>query len=165
MLVLSVMALALTMVTRTEMEIGANERAASRAFYAADAGIEVAVAKALVTNDYAESEFTYKDTSGVLSALELGSEVELSAFYPILDLPCNLCEINNSGSYQERAFRKVNHAVTSTALRYAAAAGSTDRRPVASKELSAMVQVEPWRVPPEAYLPLNDADALQKIKF
>lgn len=167
MLVLTMMGLVLSLVTQTEMEIGANERLINRTFYAADAGIEVAIARALVTNDYTAKTFLYKDvTSGPVAELEFGSEVSLTPMLPILDLPCNLCEINNASTYQGggSSLRKINYAVTSTAVRYGLGGNGT-RRPLASKQLSATIQVEPWHAATDALLALNDQALIDQIKF
>jgi hypothetical protein len=47
LLVLTIAGLALTLMTQTEMRIGANERETNRTFYAADSGINVATARTL----------------------------------------------------------------------------------------------------------------------
>jgi hypothetical protein len=47
LLVLTIAGLALTLMTQTEMRIGANERETNRTFYAADSGINVSTARTL----------------------------------------------------------------------------------------------------------------------
>jgi PilX N-terminal len=47
LLVLTIAGLALTLMTQTEMRIGANERETNRTFYAADSGIHVSTARTL----------------------------------------------------------------------------------------------------------------------
>ncbi|MBV8202862.1 MAG: hypothetical protein JOZ15_19775, partial [Acidobacteria bacterium] len=44
LVVLTIAGLALTLMTQTEMRIGANEREANRTFYASDSGIQVSTA-------------------------------------------------------------------------------------------------------------------------
>ena len=160
LVVLTILALSLAFLTQTEVQIGANERVTNRVFYAAESGIASATARALVTADYREHTYTFTEpgTAGVLGFTEV---VDVSPILPILDAPCNLCEINNAGTYSEKSFRKINHAVTATATRNTT--GGTI--PLAQKTLTAMIEVQPWKTSPEAFLPINDPTQLAKIKF
>ncbi|MGH9362686.1 MAG: PilX N-terminal domain-containing pilus assembly protein [Thermoanaerobaculia bacterium] len=167
LVVLTIFGLALALVTQTELQVGANERTISRVFYAADAGIELATATALVTSDHTQRSYLVTDSGVALVSgkVELGTRVDVSPFYPILDSPCNLCEINNAGAYNERAYRKINHAVTVRAARFATIDAGSNRTPVAQKLISAMVEVQPWKASPDAYAAANDPAALADIKF
>ena len=160
LMVLTILGLSLAFTTQTEVQIGSNERVASRVFYAAESGIAAAAARAIVSADYASRAYTFKE-SGTVPGLDFKSTVEVSPVLPILDSPCNLCEINNAGTYSEKSFRKINHAVTAVATRYA----GTDTTPLAQKTLTAMFEVQPWKVSPEAYTAINDPAQLAKIKF
>jgi Tfp pilus assembly protein PilX len=171
LVILTIFGLALSLITQTEMQVGSNERTLARTFYAADAGIEMATAKALVTSDHAAQNFFYTDTGKLLKsagALDLGSNVEVTAFLPVQDVPCNLCEINNtdgSSTYANRSYSKVNHVVTATASRFATIDAGSTSTPIAQRTISAMVEVQPFKSPPEALKILEDADALQEIRF
>lgn len=160
LVVLTILALSLTLITQSEMQIGANERIIQRIFYAADSGIAATTARALVTNDFSGRTLVLEepDTNQLLN---FRNNVEISPLVPILDSPCNLCEINNAGTYSERAYRKINHAVTVNASRL----GGADDTQTAFKTISAMIDFQPWKDPPQAYLPIDDPDALAKIKF
>jgi len=160
LVVLTLLALSLAFLTQTEVQIGANERITNRVFYAAESGIAAATARALVTADYTAHTYTFTDP-GTVGALGFKEVVDVSPILPILDSPCNLCEINDAGTYSEKSFRKINHAVTATATRYA----GSDTTPLAQKTLTAMIEVQPWKASPEAYLPLDDPTQLAKIKF
>lgn len=161
LVVITIIGLSLTLITQTEMQIGANEGIINRVFFAADSGISESTARALTNADYVGRTFELKEP-GTVPALNLRNRVEASAFYPILDAPCNLCEINNLGTYSDRAYRKVNHAVTATASRIGGAAET----PLGQTTISAMVEVQPWRLsPPEALLAVEDPEELKKIKF
>jgi len=160
LVVLTIMGLSLAFTTQTEVQIGANDRVTSRVFYAAESGIAVATVKAIVAADHTAHTYTFKEP-GTVPGLDFKSSVDVSPMLPILDAPCNLCEINDAGSYSEKSFRKINHAVTVVATRYAGN-GTT---PLAQKGLTAMVEVQPWRVAPDAYKPLSDPVQLAKIKF
>ncbi len=159
LLVLTLVGLSLALVTQTEMQIGANERTIQKVFYAADSGFAASTAKALVNADYAAHIYTLPDAdaSGLLAAQ---FELDASPFLPILQAPCNLCEINNAGEYGAQNYQRVNHALTIVAGREA---GAGIR--LAERTLAAMVDVQPWQSPAEALLPLNDPTELAKIKF
>ena len=159
-MVLTILALSLTLVTQSEMQIGANERIIQRVFYAADSGVAATTARALVTNDYSERTIVLEE-SDTNPLLDLRSSAEISPLVPILDSPCNLCEVNNAGTYSERAYRKISHAVTVNASRIGGPANTR----TAFKTISAMIDLQPWKDPPQAYLPIDDPTALAKIKF
>lgn len=167
LVVLTIFGLALALITQTEMQVGSNEKTISRVFYVADSGIELATARALVTSDHRSRDYLMTDSgvSLVEGKIQLGTQVSVSPFYPIYDAPCNLCEINNAGAYNERAFRKINHAVTVDAARFATVDKGSNRTPVARKTLSAMVEIQPWKATPEAYAAITDPAELARIKF
>lgn len=166
LVVLTIFGLALALITQTEMQVGSNEKTINRVFYVADSGIEIATARVLVTSDHRSRIYTMTDAGTLLQAkVQLGTRVDVSPFYPIYDAPCNLCEINNAGAYNERAFRKINHAVTVDAARFATLRDGSNETPVAQKRLSAMIEIQPWRASPEAYAAITDPAELARIKF
>lgn len=167
LVVIAIFGIALSLITQTEMQIGSNERTLNRVFYAADAGIELAVARAVVTADHTPITFTYTDTGAAMASgtLGLGTQVEVTAFHPIQVSACNLCEINNVGSYQDKAFYKVNHAVTVRATRFASLTAGTQRTPLAQKTVSAMVEIQPFRPSVDSLASVTDPTQLAKIKF
>lgn len=167
MVLLTIIGLSLALTTQTELVIGTNEQIATRVFYAADAGIEVAIARGLAGADHTSRTFRITDTGEPMqtSGHRFFNEVEVTAFVPILDTTCNLCEINNAGSYSENAFRKINHVVLSTARRFSTSDGGITTYLKAKKEIGAMVEFQPWKISPDALAPLNDPDQMAKIKF
>ena len=160
LVVLTIVGLSLSMVTQSEMRLGANERPIQRVFYAAGAGIAASTAKALVNADYDGAVFEFSDAAGS-GLVDFRHEVEVTPFYPILDSPCNLCEINNAGTYSERSYRRVNHALTARAQRVAGDEGTR----LAEKMLATMIDVHPWKTGPEAYLYIDSPEELEKIRF
>ncbi len=163
LVVLSAIGLGVALVTQTEMQIGANERTVQRTFYAADAGVATSTARALIQADYMAATYSMQDVSP-LPGLALRHELDASPFYPILDSPCNLCEINNAGAYSEQAYRRINHAVTVVARRQGQQGSGPDTR-LSEKMITAMLEVQPWKVGTEAYLPADNPEELKKIKF
>jgi hypothetical protein len=161
LLLLTFIGLSLSVVTQAELQTGANESQANRVFYAAETGISHSTARALTNADYASATFEIDEPYGN-PLISPRYQVATSAFLPILDSPCNLCEINNVGSYADRAYRKVNHAVAVQGRRVAGAQDS----PLAQKAISSMLEAQPWRIsPPEALLVLDDPVELAKIRF
>ena len=159
--VLTMVGLSLSVVTQTELQIGANESQANRVFYAADSGISHSTARALTNADYNSASILIDEPYGN-PLISPQYRIDTSAFLPILDAPCDLCEINNVGTYSDRAYRKVNHAVAVQARRVAGA----DESPLAQKAISSMLEAQPWRLsPPEALLILDDPTELEKIRF
>lgn len=172
--IVTLLGLSLTLVTQTELQIGSNERTLTRVFYGADTGISTAIARALVRRDHTAQVLNLTDTGEDFAgntlipgfeAGEAGTRVEVTPFYPILDVPCNLCEINNAGTYSGRDYRKVNHAVTAVAERFITVDRGATRKTIAEKALTTMIEVQPWRVPTRAYDPIDQNTELQKIKF
>ena len=159
LVVLTLMGLSMTLLTQTEMQIGANDRSANRVFYAADGALSVSLARALVQADYEAQAYEESDPTG--AALNIRYQIDSSPFYPILDSPCNLCQINDAGNYDSNAFRKINHAVATIATRI----GGAQDAVLARNSQATMAEVQPWQSNVEALLFVDDPDQLKKIKF
>jgi len=161
LVVLTILAMALAMVTRTEVQVGANERVANRTFYSADSGLGVAAAEALARGKYTPSTL-------ILNEMETGDQtvadrVEVAPLVPVLTVRCDWCPANDDGVPE---FWKVHHAATATAQRVSWNGGGdppADARVHASKTLSAMFEFQPWPTPPVESI--ADPEALRKIKF
>ena len=160
LVVLTILGLSLSFMTQTEMKIGSNERVKTRVFYAADSAVNAALANVLVQRMYDPTTYTYSEP-GTVPGLDFKSSVEVSAVVPLLDSPCNLCEINNAGTYMEKPTRKVNHGFSAVATRRS----GSDTTPLARETLSVMIEVEPWSVSNDAYKWINDPVQMAKIKF
>jgi Tfp pilus assembly protein PilX len=167
LVVLAIFGIALSLITQTESQVGSNERTLNRVFYAANSGIERAIARALVAAEHDPQTFFLTDSGASFTGgkLELGTQVEVSAFHPINVTACNLCEINNVGTYADKAYYKVNHAVTSRATRFATLNAGGTRTPLAQKTVSAMIEFQPFRASVSALASSKDPAELEKIKF
>ena len=160
LVVLTIAGLSLALITQTEMQIGANEKSIERSFYAANSGIALSTARTLVTRRPAWSEiYEIQDPEGY--GLRLEHRMDVSPFFPIGFSPCNLCDINNAGAYGETNFHRANHAVTAIAIRRIPGTET----PLAERAITAMVEFQPWELPPEAVLAIQDEAQLAKIKF
>lgn len=158
LVVLTMLALSLSLVTQSELLIGSNERTVQRVFYAADSGVAIATANALVAADYASKTITLPEPGSLLG---VEYEVELSPFFPLLNAPCNLCQINDAGQYGSKQFFKNDYAVTSIATRRDAA----DTAVLAQKSVSAVVEIQPQDLPISAMEALGDPTEVAKIKL
>lgn len=143
LVVLTIAGLSLAIITQTEMQIGANEKMMERAFYAADSGIALSIARALVSNDKTGTLYKLEDPEG--KGFRLEHLVEVSPFHPIGDGPCNLCDIANQGQHGAQSYRRVEHAVASTAVRRVPGT----EIPIAERALTTMVEIQPVRFSPD----------------
>lgn len=146
LVVLTAFGLALSLITQTEMQVGSNERTVSRVFYAADSGIEAAIAQVLVTKDFTARTYQFTDSGFGLTdgQAQFGTQVALSDFQKIQEAPCNLCEINQAGGYGGKDFSRTTYSVTATAARFATVDGGDSRTPLAQKTISAMLEMQPF---------------------
>ena len=144
LLILTIVGLALSLVTQTELQIGANERMTQQAFYATNSGIDLATAKALVLPDHRSFQLDIAEPDS-RAGVHLGHRLEVSPFLPILDSPCNLCQINEGAD-----FMKINHAVSSSATRIAwmgnPATPPDVPTPLAQERVSLLISFQPWRM-------------------
>ncbi len=162
---LTIIGLAIAFTTTTELQIGGTERLTNRVFYAADTGVSVATARALVSGAYAPVVLNLND-SVAGSVVSAQNQVSVSAFYPINDQPCNLCQINNAGDYGSSSYRKINHAVTVVATRLGGpVGGAAPSTQLAQKTLTTMMEFQPWQASADAYAAANNSSQLANIKF
>jgi Tfp pilus assembly protein PilX len=166
LVVLTILALSLALVTQTEVQVGANERTVNRTFYSADSGLGVAAAEALSSGRYTGMTMILNKTAVGLgsSTSNVADKVIITQLVPILTVRCDWCPANADGVPK---FWKVNHIVNATAQRVAWT-GSGDPPSTATllgqKTLSAMFEFQPWPTPPIESLPTDPA-VLAAIKF
>lgn len=163
--VLSLVGLAVIAVSQTEFQIGAAERLANPTFYAADSAVGVATAQAVVSGNYQPITFSAGSSSSIFSS---GHKVSTSPFYKINSSPCNLCDINDESQYGgQKHYRKVNHALTTTATRQSFASGilNTSLQANATKQVAVMIEIQPWEDTNDSSKPANDPAQLALIKF
>lgn len=158
LLVLSIVGLALALITQTEQQAGSNERSINRVFYSADSGISAATARAIVDEKY--SKYTY-DLTEPATALLVKDQISLSPFYLILDAPCNLCQVNNSGTYRAHVYRQADYAITSTASRLLGSSGAVG----AQKTVAAIVEIQPREITTDAYRQIQQGVTAGSIRF
>jgi Tfp pilus assembly protein PilX len=145
LVVLTILALAISLITQTETQIGSNERTVNRVFYAADAGTQAGLAQVLVSRDFRGHTYLLTDTGLQLidAKLQYGTQVTVSDFSKVQEGPCNLCEINQAGTYGGKEYTKSTYAFTSTASRFATINMGTAKTPLAQETIEAMFQIHP----------------------
>ena len=172
LVVLTILALSLALVTQTEVQVGSNERTVSRMFYSADSGLGVAVAEALLVNNNPDNPTVPGPRVVILNKVSVGAgsslstnvadRVTISAFVPIQYVRCDLCQSEEG----KQKFWRVNHAVSATAERIAwsgSGAPPAAATLLGQKTLSGMFQFEPWPLDP-SQIP-EDPAVLAQIKF
>lgn len=160
--VLTTIGLTLSLVTQTEIQLGDHERASKRVFYAAESGFSPAVSRALLQASYDSQTFSMPDLAAP-PGWDLRQDIDVSPFFPILAVPCDLCQINNAGAYGVKQYFEVTHAVTVRADRLNGEPGEVG--PVASKSVSLMVDLQPAEAPAEAHAALMNSAEIAKIRF
>ncbi|MFQ5349254.1 MAG: PilX N-terminal domain-containing pilus assembly protein [Thermoanaerobaculia bacterium] len=150
LLVLTVLGLSVALITQSEMQIGINERLGQTMFYAAGSGIDVSTAKALVAQDLRAMRLD-QVVPRALPGLNVRNRVDVSRFRPIMNSPCDLCQVNDG-----QAYKKLHHQVDATATRIGWQGPATPVpagvSPLAQKRLEVMVSFQPWQLNPQAMI-------------
>lgn len=179
LVVLTILGLSLALVTQTERQIGTSEKTVQRVFASAETGIALAVAKALVLPDYQGMNLQFQEPRtrldgtadpalGAASLLQR-HDVAVSVMMPLLDAPCNLCQVNTGGQYTENPYKEINHGLVAVATRrgWPRQGGDPDEAMVLGQQrLSLMVEVQPWTGQTEVLSQTehsNAASSVQKI--
>jgi hypothetical protein len=156
LVVLTLMGLSLALVTSTENQIGANERVLERVFYATDAGVGIAAARVLVSSDYFYDLNEEENNSYILNSTPdsppnplVRSQVAVGPLMPTQIAPCQLCEINNAGSYRNSTYQRGNILLPSRGQRQILAEALAQRR------VGASIDIQPWQVPASSLFPLE----------
>lgn len=148
LVILTIVGLALTLVTQTEVNLGANERTITRTFYASDSGFAISTAKVNVYNQYTGQAFKLLNDSS-LPTFE--DRVTVTAMLPILNAYCNLCQVNTG-----RPYYNITHGANSTDGRTATASGGD--LPLAQKRVGVMIEMQPAELLAAALGEITPAD-------
>lgn len=139
LVVLTMLALALTFATQTEMLVGANERVLQRTFYAAESAVHLGVAQTLENRDKCPFVLRMQDVPPGEKGWLVQAELQVDTIYPVADPPCEYCQINDEYEYSSNAYYKVNHALSVRGL-LVGANGDVAAR----KAITDMIDVQPW---------------------
>ncbi|HEY3567357.1 MAG TPA: pilus assembly PilX N-terminal domain-containing protein [Thermoanaerobaculia bacterium] len=163
LVVLTILALSLALVTQTEVQVGANEKTVNRTFYAADSGIGISVAEILANHDYGGRTVILNKVSvgaGAVLSTNVADRVTLSPAVQINQYPCNWCPQNQGG----QQFFVTTFAVSSTAQRVAwngSGDPPADATVLGQKTVRAMIEVQPWK--PQTDAVATDPAALAQV--
>jgi hypothetical protein len=153
LVVLTILGLSLALVTQTERQIGTSEKTVQRVFASAETGIALAVAKALVLPDYQGMNLQFQEPRtrldgtadpalGAASLLQR-HDVAVSVMMPLLDAPCNLCQINRGGS-SDSEYKEFNFGLVSTATRRGwTGSDATQAAVLGRQSVSTMIEIQP----------------------
>jgi Tfp pilus assembly protein PilX len=144
LVVLTITGLALTLMTQTELRIGANEREANRTFYATDAGIHFTTARDVWYNDKETFTFTLnstqQDNPSATGPMTFSDQVVVTPLYAIHVQPCNFCGINQNQSGGEKA--TITAVVNVTTSRVGKLANTSQT--YSQKLIGAMIGMQPF---------------------
>jgi hypothetical protein len=187
LVVLSLIGLALALITQSEQQLGSNELQAQRAFYGAESGIQLAIARVLTVDSsvenatvpavtemaftvpemrsYVKPDGTVVPVTPVDGGTHYAARVNVSPFVPIRDSYCDMCPAAE-GDVQ---LLNVNHAVVATAQRVTWNGDSnpydspSDPTPtvLARKQVFLMVGLQPWW--PPRWEAIADSAEVQKV--
>ena len=121
---ISLLGLALALVTSTESMIAANERLSAQSFYAADSGLDLAAVRVILADDTSP---LLVQVNGVVPNRATRTEFLLESVSPLVDMPCNLCSISLGGGYEPGDYGRRVFSLESEGRR-AAASNETDAR-------------------------------------
>jgi Tfp pilus assembly protein PilX len=148
LVVLTILALGLALVTQTEVKVGSNERTVNRAFYAADSGLAIAMAEYDAAFDTGKTVLLNKTSVGAGSSLSsnVADRVTFSSVVPINRTFSNLSMAN----YGKQAFYRVDLSVNASAQRVAwngSIDPPADATVLGQKTVSAMFMRDPASSP------------------
>ncbi len=134
MVVLTILALSLVVVTQLESDIGANERTVHRTFYSADSGISAAVARKMIGGS---GPFRFELNADNPGGIKRGDLVQVGNFFPVGIGFCPLSSANVGSEYH-----RIDYLAFSQAERFVATSPSGgDRHPIAIKTVTSDVAI------------------------
>ena len=145
--VLTILGLALVVLTQNEVQIGANERTINRVFYAAEAGAAVTVAKTLTAKDYSENTSVFMETHPGAATNNIASVAHSTLMIPANISYCSWCPTDADGTQYYRVTHMLN--VTTDVVSWTGASptppvGATN---LGEKTIGMVLEVQPWKQP------------------
>ena len=168
LVVLSILLLSLSVITQTERQIATNDLSTQRAFYAADSGVNLALARVLTVNSSVEStqitsttpiSFTLGEPA--VGNLKRAQRVTLSPFVPIETQTCDGC----SERIGHDNLGDINHAVNAVSRRLTWTSADLlppdTAIPAATKRVYTQIGLYPWWSP--NWLAIADPELVRQI--
>jgi|SRR5579863_4756540 len=146
LVVLTVIGIALTLVTQTEMQIGANEASQNRAFYAADSWnslVEPSIQLSIDTNIHFQlNNAQYKNASNQAASATFADSVTVTPFQTMSSQNCNICDIAPSGSGYKAMTMLINSSSNHNG--FATVSGVQQQVSFTEKTVSAFLVLQPF---------------------
>ncbi len=145
LLVMTVAGLALTLMTQTEVRIGANEREANRTFYGSDSGVHVSSARTLYGGTNVQTltillNTTQQDTgASTAPPVTFADQITVTPLYPMYAGSAAGTSINQN---QQTPYAAVTHVVNATSLR--SGQSSSTSQNYSQKLVGSMIELQPW---------------------
>jgi len=148
LVVMTIAGLALTLMTQTEVRIGANEREANRTFYASDSGINVSSARTLYGGKYTQTltillNATQQDTgASTAPPLTFADQITVTPLYAMYSGSADKTSKNQN---QQTPYSAVTHIVNVTTVRVGQLTGSHPyTQNMAQRIVVSMIELQPW---------------------
>jgi hypothetical protein len=135
LVVLTIIALSLSVITQTEVIIGGSEKQSTRQLYAAHSGVQLAAVYELVNRDSGAHRMTLQERlEALLGGSTIADRICTTPFLQIHTGVCNLCMMN-----QDNDYFAVSYGVTANALRHG------DDNLAARRTVGSLLAIEPWQ--------------------
>lgn len=141
LLLLTGMGLTLLTMTEGEMLMGNNSLLRERTQLEAENGVHIAAARKVVENESRAVAVLLPDPVGGRANQAMVNVIEIEPVSVVAERPCNFCELNNSGTYNEKSFRAVTHDIRSDGVRRA----KNQTAEAARQGIALDLQLEPWK--------------------
>lgn len=144
LVVLTILGLSLVMVTQTERQIGVSEKTTQRVFSSTETAMALAVSKALVLPDQRSMNLQIIEPRLPGQVLNLRHDLRTSSMLPLLDAPCNLCEVNSGGPYTQNPYKEINHGLRAEAARRGFTSDPDQAGTLGLQQLILNIEFQPW---------------------
>jgi hypothetical protein len=141
LVVLTIIGLGLTLVTQSEVQIGANERTANRSFYASDSGHSLAIMGTLRRHwdkNMTVHLNTTKQDTGSSASTTFSDEITIT---PLIQISSQFSAVTDITS----GYSRVTHVVNSTSTRTGLAGSGGSTVPFSQKTVGTTVSLDPWQ--------------------
>jgi Tfp pilus assembly protein PilX len=145
LVVLSVVGIALTLITQTEVQIGSNEASQNRSFYSADSWnslVKPYEAQNIMSNVKIRlNNHQYTNAGGQTATASFADDVTVTPFTTMSVQNCNICDIAPSGAGYKAVTDIVNSTVSHNG--FTTVSGVLQQVPITEKVISTFIVLQP----------------------
>jgi hypothetical protein len=165
LVVLTIIGLALTLITQTEVAIGSNERDALRTFYATDSfsGLVKGMMANQEDHNVPITNNTTQQDTGKIMPVTFADQVTVTPLIQTNVQPCFICDM---GSDPTLNYKAITHILNSNDSRtgLTSISGTPQAIPITEKLIATQILLEPWQ-PSVSKNQSNDVtNDIQKMK-